>query len=159
MDDLVFQFGIAVLLIALGWTIGAVFERRHLADLAARESANGEFLVTQLKSFPAYAPGGPTPQMVVAEAVIATDYFKSLMGALRRLFGGEIHSYETLLDRARRESTQRVIDQARRLGYNAVCNLRLETADVGGNNSSKKGATMVCILASATAYCFQPTDG
>jgi hypothetical protein len=37
-------------------------------------------------------------------------------------------------------------------GFNAICNLRLETADVGGSTLSKKSAITVSISASATAY-------
>ena len=155
MIELLFQFGFVLLLIALGWTAGTIAERRHLADLDEREAANGEFLVTQLKSFPAAAPSELAPQLIVGEAVIGTDYFKSFMASFCALFGGEVRSYQSLLERARRESTQRIIEQARELGYNAICNLRLETADVGGNSSNKKGVAIVCILASATAYHFE----
>lgn len=152
------QVFLVVCLISLGWAVGSWAERRHLASLAEREQQNGAFLVTQLKTFPAFDPGGPVPQLIVAEAVIATDYFKSFMATIRRLFGGELRSYQSLLDRARRESTQRIIEHARGLGYNAICNLRMETADVGGNNSTRKGAVMVAILASATAYNFKTED-
>lgn len=155
MNDLLFEVGFVLFLIGLGWVVGTISERRHLADLAEREFANGEFLVTQLKSFPAYAPSDLAPRLIVGETVIATDYFKSFMASIGRLFGGEIRSYRSLLERARRESTQRIIDEARQLGYNAICNLRLETADVGGNSSTKKGVAVVCILASATAYHFE----
>ena len=91
------------------------------------------------------------PQMYVAEVVIATDYLKTFLAGLRKFFGGEIRSYQTLLVRARREATLRILEQARQQGYNAICNLRLENADIGGNNNAK-GVAMVAILASATAY-------
>jgi uncharacterized protein YbjQ (UPF0145 family) len=156
--ELLIQLVIVLLLILFGYGIGSWVERRHLADLDRRESANGPFLVTQLKSFPAFQLGGPVPQLIVAETVIATDYFKTFAASIRRLFGGELRGYQTLLDRARRESAQRVIEHARSLGYNAICNLRLETADIGGNNSSKKGAVMVCIMASATAYRYRAEE-
>lgn len=148
------QLVIVLLLLAGGFTFGKLAERKHFAKLAARESGNGSFLVTQLKSFPAHAPGSTSPRIVIAETVVASDYFKSFLASLRRLFGGEVRSFHTLLDRARRETTQRLVEQAQSLGYNAICNLRLETADVGGSTASKKGAAMVAILGSATAYHF-----
>ncbi len=143
---------IVLFLLAGGYTLGTIAERRHLAKLDSRESGNGSFLVTQLKSFPAHEPGSTSPQIVLAETVVASDYFKTFLASLRRLFGGEVRSFHSLLDRARRETTQRLVEQAQRLGYNAICNLRLETADVGGSTASRKGAAMVAILGSATAY-------
>lgn len=154
MHELIIQVGIVTFLLMLGLIAGTIAERSHLRELAERELANGPFLITQLKSFPAYAPGGHVPQLIVAEAAISSDYFRSFLASLRRLFGGEMKSFHKLLQRARREATQKVIEQARQLGYNAVCNLRLESADVGGN-SKGRGAAFVCIIASATAYHFE----
>ncbi len=152
MDELLVQLLGVLFLIGLGWSVGSYAERRHLARLAEREKSNGAFLVTQLKSFPAYTGRDLPPQLIVAETVVASDYFKSFLAGLRRLFGGEVRSFQSLLSRARRESTQRIVEEARGMGYNAICNLRLETADVGGSSANKKGAAMVAIIASATAY-------
>ena len=111
-------------------------------------------LVTQIKSFPGYLPGAHAPQVFYAEVVIASDYLKTFLAGLSNFFGGQVSSFQTMLVRARREATLRILEQARRQGYNAVCNLRLETADVGGNSATrgKKGMVMAAILASATAY-------
>ena len=149
------ELTIFLVLLAIGALAGSLAESRHLAQLKRREQDNGDFLVTQLKSFPAVVSGGSPPQMVIGEVVVATDYLKSFLANLRRLFGGEVRSYHSLLARARREATQKCVEQARRLGHNAICNLRVENADVGGNTASKKGVAMVAILASATAYTYQ----
>jgi uncharacterized protein YbjQ (UPF0145 family) len=145
---------IVLVFLAGGYTFGTIAERRHFAKLESRESENGSFLVTQLKSFPAHSPGSTSPQIVLAETVVASDYFKTFLAGLRRLFGGEVRSFHSLLERARRETTQRLVEQAQQLGYNAICNLRLETADVAGSTASRKRAAMVAILGSATAYQF-----
>jgi len=150
-----FELLFVLFLLILGWSAGSLAERRHFAQLAEREKNNGAFLITQLKSFPASTESDLTPKLLVAETVVATDYFKSFLAGLRRLFGGEVRSFHSLLSRARRESTQRVVEQARELGYNAICNLRIETADVGGSSASNKKAAMVAIIASATAYQYQ----
>lgn len=109
MTELILQVGIVVFLLMLGLIAGTIAERKHLAELLLREQDNGPFLVTQLKSFPAYS-GGPTPQLIVAEAALSSDYFRSFLASLRRLFGGEVKSFHNLLQRARREATQRVIE-------------------------------------------------
>lgn len=141
-----------LVLLITGYIFGTIAERRHFARLNLRESGNGTFLVSQIKSFPRHDPGSTPPQIVLAETVVASDYFKTFLAGLRRLFGGEVRSFHSLLERARRETTQRLVEQARELGYNAICNLRLETADVGGSTASRKRAAMVAVLGSATAY-------
>lgn len=138
-------------LLGLGLFVGRFTERRHIRRLDERESANGQFLISQLKSFPDAVAGPSPPTIIVGEAVIATDYLKTFLSGLRKIFGGELRSYQSLLTRARREALQRVVEQARRNGYNAICNLRYESADVGGNSKARRVA-MVAILASATAY-------
>lgn len=156
MDALGTLIPVFVLLL-IGWLAGRSSELRHLRSLERRESNNGDFLVTQLKSFPALSIENAPPQMVVAETIIATDYLKTFLANLRGIFGGEVHSYHSLLARARRETTQRLVQQAQSLGHNAICNLRLVTADVGGSTASRKGAAMVAILGSATAYTYRPS--
>ena len=111
----------------------------------------GNMLVTQMKSFPGARVGRLPPRLIVGEAVIATDYLKSFLAKLRGIFGGEIRSYQKLMVRARREAVLRIVEQARREGYDSVCNIRLQTADVGGSTSSRR-TVVVAILAAGTAY-------
>src|SRR5690606_9046036 len=106
----------------------------------------------QLKTMPDSNPSGPPPILLLGEAVVASDYFKSFVGGLRKLVGGEMRSYHSLVTRSRREALQRVVAQARAAGYNALCNVRYESSDVGGATTRKKGAVMATTLVSATAY-------
>jgi uncharacterized protein YbjQ (UPF0145 family) len=154
--DLIVDLGIFVGFLALGLFAGGYSERRHLRSLAERAANNGDFLVSQLKSFPDTAPGPSPPTLIIGEAVIATDYLKSFLARLRGIFGGEVRSYQSLLTRARAEALQRIVEQARDAGYSAICNVRFESADVGGNSTRRRVAT-VAILASATAYHRRPT--
>ena len=153
MADLI-VWAIPIALLALGFFAGGYTERRHFRNLEKREAATCDMIATQVKSFPGHVPGPTPPQMIVAEVVIATDYLKSFLAGIRNFFGGQIGSYQTMLVRARREALLRILEQARRQGYNAVCNVRLETADIGGNSATagKRGMVMATILASATAY-------
>ena len=149
--DLIIGLLTFLFLLALGWFVGGATEERHCRSLQQREEQQADCFVTQVKSYPNAAPDGPPSRMVVAEVVIATDYLKSFLARLRNIFGGEVRSYQSLLIRARREATLRILEEARRQGYNAVCNIRLDTADVGGSTATRKVA-MVAIIASGTAY-------
>lgn len=145
------QFVLFFVLLMLGLIVGGTVQRRHFASIARRKADYEDILVTQLKSFPRWRPGEKPPSMVAAEVVIATDYLKSFLAKFRNLFGGEVHSYQTMLTRARDEALLRLLAQVREQGFNALCNVRYQTADVGGDTTRKKVA-MAPILATGTAY-------
>ncbi len=155
MEGVVCGCAMFFILMMLGLVVGGSRERGHFRDIAFREESNRDFVQSQIKTFPAAVPGKSPPQMIVAEVVIASDYLKTFLAGLRNFFGGEMGSYQTLLERARREAVLRVIEQARTLGYSAICNVRLQTADIGGGTSSQTRAAMAAIIASATAYHVQ----
>lgn len=139
-----------LIFMSLGFFFGRRAERRHFYNLQQRELDRRDVVTTQLKTFLAPAPGGKPPRLLVAETVVASDYLKSFLAKLRNIFGGEVRSFETLLERARREVTVQLQEQAAAKGYNAICNVRLNTASVGGMSS--KAAAMAAIIGWATAY-------
>jgi uncharacterized protein YbjQ (UPF0145 family) len=143
---LAINLGLPLLLLLLGWLIGGQRERAHLRDLARREALNADVLRTDLR---AYGPADPAAGalMVTSEVVIAADYCKVFLSGLRNLLGGNLRSYETLMERARREAVLRLIEQARARQFNALCCVRIESSNVG-----KGMMPMVAVLASATAY-------
>ena len=147
--SLLFQL---LVLVPLGFVLGRFSEKKHLRSLEEREALHSNFLITDLKSFPMLSENTKTPEMFIGEVTVATDYYKSFIGKLRNFFGGEMVCFEILKIRARREATMKIIEQAHEKGYNAICNLRLETADIGGSTLSRKSAVTVSVIASATAY-------
>jgi len=156
MDDilgLICAFSVFFFLIGLGF-LGGMRERRHIRKLEMREQNMADMFVTQVKYFSDVATQGNAPQIIFGEAVISTDYLKTFLSGWKGIFGGEMINYGRLLERARREATLRILEQARREGYNAVCNMRYETADLAGIVQGKKAkAVSVAVLACGTAYC------
>ncbi len=153
--DLIFQLialAIGLALLMLGLFAGRIAEKRHLARLAARERDLASMLAIDTRSLPAVA--APGASIVAAECVISSDYFKSFVAKLRKIIGGELGSYRSLMDRARREALVRLLEQARSAGYNAVTCIRLEGASIAGKNGAtqKKGVIMVAVIAYGTAY-------
>lgn len=122
---------VVLVLIALGYTSGRIVERRHLARLALREEELADIAVSEIRHLP---PNWQVDDsfLVTGTCVIATDYFKVFVGGLRNLFGGRIRSFETLMQRARREAVVRMLDEARSHSANAVWNVRIETATIQG---------------------------
>lgn len=158
--DVVIGLVVTGFFLCLGLFVGGAIERRHFRNLDEREAGNVGFLITQLKSYPGAVLGPNAPTMLCGEAVISSDYLKTFLAGVRKIFGGEMKSYQSLLVRARREALQRVVEQARSMGYNAICNVRYDSTDIGGVSKRKNKVVMVTILASATAYHYrqpQPT--
>ena len=52
------------------------------------------------------------------------------MAGLKNIVGGELKGYTELLTDARDESTQRMINEAKALGANAVINVRFSTSSI-----------------------------
>ncbi|MCL1887721.1 MAG: YbjQ family protein [Kiritimatiellaeota bacterium] len=140
-------------LVPLWFLLGRWMENRHLRDLARREQAAAGMLRTSLGR-----PGGmnprQTPTLVIGETVVASDKFKTFLFAWRNVIGGESKTFTRLYARARREATLRMLEEAERLGYNAVCNVRYDAVDIAGNtmNRGKQQQPMAVCMAVGTAY-------
>jgi uncharacterized protein YbjQ (UPF0145 family) len=90
--------------------------------------------------------------MVAGSTVVSVDYFKRFLAHLRNFFGGRVRAYESLLDRARREALLRMKTEANERGFDAVINVRIETANISspfGRNG--KGTAGIEVLAFGTA--------
>ena len=155
---LVFYVVLPVAALLLWRALGRMQEKKHLRSLAEREAALRGVLVTSLRGFPGADPACPPPELVCGETAVASDGFKSWLFGLRNLFGGESRSFTSLFDRARREAVARMAEAARARGFDAVCNVRFATVDVGGNASGagKKAMPMAVCTVSGTAYLRLP---
>jgi len=129
------QILIVVILVTLGYFFGRRAENKHFKSLIDREK--------EMNSLPAMASRMP-PQdgryeqtLVSGNVVIANDYFKTFVAGLRNLFGGKIRTYETLLDRARREAVLRMKQEAKALGAELIFNVKYETSSISGQDSRK----------------------
>jgi uncharacterized protein YbjQ (UPF0145 family) len=68
--------------------------------------------------------------LVMGNTIRAKHIGKDIMAGLKTIIGGEIGGYTQLLSEARNEAMQRMLDQAERLGANAVINVRFSTSSV-----------------------------
>lgn len=138
---------IFLVLLALGYGFGRHAEKTHYKSIIEREKRLNKLpaVVTKI------APYGETSraELVTGSVVISVDYFKRFIAGLRNLIGGRVTSYESLLDRARREAILRMKEQAEKLGAKYVFNLKLETASI--SQSSRGGIGSIEVLAYGTA--------
>ena len=116
-------------LILLGMVTGRIVEAAHFRSLARREAKLTGILISDLRRLPDNWHVEPK-SLVTGTAVIASDRAKVFFASLRNLVGGRVKSYETLMERARREALLRLKVEAQSVGANAVWNVRLETATI-----------------------------
>ncbi len=134
-------------LIVIGFVTGQYLERRHFRSIEQREKALVGLPTTSSKR-----PIGPIPapsrvELVEGACVISVDYFKRFVARLRQFFGGNVRSYETLVDRARREAVLRL--KATCSDADQVINLRIETSSITKGRRDQVGSIEVHAYATA----------
>ena len=146
MNDLV----LLVILLATGYFFGRYFERRHYQSIIRREAEYRDIVVIASRILPVSAQANAS-LLVSGSVVISVDFFKRFLASLRTLIGGRIVSYESLLDRARREAILRMKQQARSLGADKVFNIKYETASISKN--ARGGIGSIEVLAYVLLLC------
>ncbi|PIE32898.1 hypothetical protein CSA56_13815 [candidate division KSB3 bacterium] len=68
--------------------------------------------------------------IVSGSTVRAKHIGKDIWAGFKNIVGGEMKGYTELLQESRQEATQRMIEQAKSLGANAVVNVRFATSSV-----------------------------
>ncbi|MFT7218615.1 MAG: hypothetical protein ACI8Z1_000226 [Candidatus Azotimanducaceae bacterium] len=68
--------------------------------------------------------------LVQGNTVRAKHAGKDILAGLKNIVGGELVAYTELLQEAREEATDRMIQQAEAIGANAVLNVRYSTSSV-----------------------------
>ncbi len=73
--------------------------------------------------------------LVNGEAIIGANFVKDFFAGIRDVVGGRSGAYEQGLREAKSIAIKEMIDQATRLGANAVVGVDLDYQTVGGNGS------------------------
>ena len=79
-----------------------------------------------------YIPGREIEALgLVKGTVVQAKHFgKDFMAGMKTLVGGEVEGYTELMEEARKVATKRMVDDAERLGADAVVNLRFTSCSV-----------------------------
>ena len=78
-------------------------------------------------------PGRPIKRhlgLVQGSSVRSKHVGRDIAASLKNIFGGELKGYTELLSDSREEATQRMEEQAKALGANAVLNIRYSTSSI-----------------------------
>jgi uncharacterized protein YbjQ (UPF0145 family) len=139
------ELGLFGTLLVVGFFAGSVIERRHFASIRRREQALADVLAFTMR----FPPDPVTAQdafLVTGTVVVSADYFKTFVARLRSLFGGRFTTYESLLERARREALLRLKADARNRGASLVVCVRFESTAI-----TRGWAPSIEVLAFGTA--------
>jgi uncharacterized protein YbjQ (UPF0145 family) len=158
--EIIFQilfYVLPIILAVFGLIVGSFLERRHFQSIREREQlmAGLPIFPTRTADVDRVIEGGA---LVVASVVVSLDYFKKILASFRNIFGGNVRSYESLLDRAKREAILRLKEQVP--GSDAIINLRLETSNLASvRRGKKKGIGGIEVIAYGTAIRYRSTEG
>ncbi len=137
---------IFLLLLVLGYIFGTIAEKRHFTSIRKREEELKELPTIMLKR-PLNSKDIKNCKLVNGSVVISIDFFKKFVATLVNLFGGNIGSYESIVDRARREAIIRMKEDAG--NASEIINIRIATSSVSQN--AKKDVGAIEVLAYGTA--------
>jgi len=145
--ELIIGLGVPIVLIIVGRIVGARIERAHFEDIATREARFREQPALSVKRL---APPASirSAELATGSVVVSVDHFKRFISGFRMFFGGEVRSYATLIERARREAVLRMKES--QPDADAYINTRLETSTIS-SASGDQGMGTIEVLAYGTA--------
>ncbi|MFM7182747.1 MAG: YbjQ family protein [Verrucomicrobiales bacterium] len=143
------EFLVFLVLLLVGLVFGRMAENGHYKRIKEREERYKATPILTSRLLPEDRPV-ESARLAMGSVVIAVDYFKMFLSSWRMFFGGEMRSYSSLIDRARREAILRMRESAS--DADLFINLRFETADISGK---MKGSPNVELFAYATAVRFR----
>ena len=146
---------IFLILLVLGYVFGKLAEGKHYRSIQAREEILVHLPTTSCKKPMRNSSIVSHAELVHGHVVISIDYFKQLLAGLRNFFGGTVQSYETLLDRARREAVLRLKESCPTA--HEILNLRIETSSISKGGSGDRVGSIE-VLAYGTAIYYQQSS-
>ncbi len=95
-----------------------------------------------------FIEGQPVKQylgIVSTESIIGANIFKDLFAGIRDIVGGRSGTYERVIDEARTNALNELVQKAQSLGANAIIGIDLDFETVGA------GGSMLMVIATGTA--------
>lgn len=127
MDGLLVQIAFFLILFGIGFSFGRYNERKHFASLQAQEAALAYITLDNSR----FAESEFSGQLISSNVVISHDYFKYVIANIQNFLGGRLTSYESVVERARREAIVRLKLEAQKMGAKKIMGLRLSTTELG----------------------------
>ena len=147
---------ILLILIALivTYCIGTIIEKNHFKKIRKREIAliRKPIVTYGIKEWDTRKKIKKV-ELVTGEVVISGDYFKNFVASLKNFFGGRLTTFESILDRGRREAILRMREKAR--GANFIVNTRIESVMLNELYAQQDTIPQCAIIAYGTAITYE----
>jgi uncharacterized protein YbjQ (UPF0145 family) len=136
--DILISFGIIAVLLLVGFVFGTLAEKKHYKSIILEEQ--------RLNKIPAMSCRLPPENqryeqaLVTGSIVVANDYFKYFTAGLKNFFGGQLNTFESLLDRGRREAIIRMKKQAEAMNAELIFNVKYITTNLSAGENNKIGS-------------------
>ena len=152
MDGIIELAGLlfAVSLLALGFFAGKLTEWSHYRSIREREGATLKVPAVSIKNLDDPRPVRDV-RLAIGSVVVSADYYKRFLMTFRKILGGEVHSYSSVIDRGRREAVLRMKESCP--DAHLFLNCRLATSSI--SNSQGRDIGRVEVIAYATAIQFE----
>ena len=148
-----FDFLFLCFTLLITYCIGRNIEKKHFKNIQQREIA---LIKKPIISFGSkkWRPKRPIRkmEMVSGEVVISGDYFKNFVAGIKNFFGGRLTTFESIMDRARREAILRMREKAK--NAHIIVNTRIEAIMV--NDTFNPNSIPQCaVIAYGTAVTYE----
>ena len=141
-------------MLLLTYITGSIIEKRHFKKIKQREIAliRKPIVSYGVKKWTSKKKV-KSAELVTGEVVISGDYFKNFVAALKNFFGGRLTTFESVLDRGRREAILRMREKAK--GANLIVNTRIESVMLNDLYSGQGGVPQCAIIPYGTAITYE----
>ena len=150
MGDILFL----IILLGITFMTGSIIEKRHFEKIKKREIA---LIKKPIINFGAKTWNTNRKikkiELVTGECVISGDYFKNFVASLKNIFGGRLTTFESILDRGRREAILRMREKA--IGANFIINTRIESIMINDTYNPQESVPQCAIIAYGTAITYE----
>ncbi|MEM1294071.1 MAG: heavy metal-binding domain-containing protein [Verrucomicrobiota bacterium] len=143
---IIYLFPIFIAIMAM--FIGRYLEQRHFRSIRDRETATNHYPAVPTSTWDPEASVLDS-RLVTSSVVVSLDHFKRILANFRNIFGGNVRSYESLLDRGKREAILRLKEQAP--DCHIIVNLRIVTSNIASVHDRRNTMGGVEVLAFGTA--------
>lgn len=146
---------VLITILIITYATGSIIEKNHYKKIKQREIA---LIKKPIVNFGAKS-WQPNPnkkikkvELVTGEVVISGDYFKNFTASIKNMFGGRLTTFESVLDRGRREAILRMREKA--IGANFIINTRIESVMLS-NTYTQQSVPQCAIIAYGTAITYE----
>ncbi|HIE82710.1 MAG TPA: heavy metal-binding domain-containing protein [Dehalococcoidia bacterium] len=133
----------------VAYVVGRILEKKHYAKIKVLEKMTLERPAMTIKKCELDNDIDKS-HLALGSVVVSVDHFKRFLTSFRKIFGGELRSYSSLIERGRREAMIRM--KASQPDADRYINCRIETSTISNGKGKAIGCVEVCAYGTAIYF-------